>query len=534
MSDKHNVRGNGNPWDKRLGFQDDIIDEKLVAHASQDIKEEEDRVVEAAFDAQQVIEAAKGSLDFLAALAMPTVFRYFFPDLYKTAWNWLLTYVHKERDFSQLALGLPRGFAKTTFVKLFLLYVILFTKRNFILVCANSSKKAEAIVADVIDFLNETNILATFGDWKMGIENDRNDFKKFGFRGRNITIVAGTVETVRGLNVKHQRPDIMIFDDIQSRMDADSEVISMQIETDLQGTAMKAKSPHGCMFLFIGNMYPTKWSLLRRIKSNPTWLKFIAGGINYKGESLWEELQPLTQLLKEFENDLASGRPEVFYAEVLNDETASINNFVDINKIPKNVYEQDNQHQGNFIIIDPSNDKANSDNVSIGYFEIFDEKPVCKEVIEGRLSPGETITTALTLALRKGCRVICVESTAYQYSMLYWFSKIIAEYGLADAGFHCLEVYSGQRSKNSRILDMFKSVVKGEIILAEAVRPAVINQIVSFNPMKTNNVDGLLDLLTYAPKVIELYGPFILSSLTLEEQEFQSIPVRSALETSSF
>jgi hypothetical protein len=37
MSDKHNVRGNGNPWDKRLGFQDDIIDEKLVAIASQDI-----------------------------------------------------------------------------------------------------------------------------------------------------------------------------------------------------------------------------------------------------------------------------------------------------------------------------------------------------------------------------------------------------------------------------------------------------------------------------------------------------------------
>src|SRR6202012_6156699 len=130
----------------------------------------------------------------------------------------------------------------------------------------------------------------------------------------------------------------MIFDDIQSREDADSETISTGLETWLYGTAMKAKSPEGCMFLFIENMYPTKWSLLRRIKKNPKWIKFIAGGIiqNKKGdiESLWEGLQPLDQLLSEFEYDWAAGHSEIFYAEVLNDEKALGKKRRVFNKLP--------------------------------------------------------------------------------------------------------------------------------------------------------------------------------------------------------
>ena len=495
-------------------------------------------IQEASVSTQEAQELARTSLDFLAAIALPTIFRYFFPDVFQQIWRLMVSYIHKERDFSQLAIGLPRGFAKTTFTKIFLLYVILFTKRTFIMVCANSVPKAVAIVSDVCDFLDETNIKRLFGDWRLGLETDQQVLKKFGFRGRNIIIAAGTVESIRGINVKHLRPDVMLFDDIQSRQDAESQIISEQIETDMIGTAMKAKSPHGCLFIFIGNMYPTKWSILRRLKHNPTWVKFIAGGIIHgpdgQPHSLWEDLQPLQQLLKEFENDSASGRAEVFYAEVLNDENAAVSNICDINRIPPNKYALDTQHQGNFIIIDPSNDKANSDAVSIGYYEVFDSTPVCKEIIEGRLSPGDTIRESLRLAMRRNCRVICPESNAYQYSLLYWFGVVIQQYGLGNAGFHCLEIYSGQRSKNSRILDMFKSLLKGEILLDDPARAPTFAQITSFNPLKTNNVDGVLDLHTYAPKVLELYGEFIRSSLVLEMQETDGIPVRSELETSPF
>ena len=487
---------------------------------------------EQSYNSEEVEHLAKTSLDFLAALSMPRIFRYFYPPVFQSIWQWLLSYVHLERDFSQLAVGLPRGFAKTTFAKLFLLYVILFTKRKFILVCANTAPKAWAILADLIDFLEEPNIRSTFGDWKLGVEIDRQDLKKFGFRGRTIIIAAATVDTVRGLNIKNERPDVMLFDDIQSLNDAESEAISKQIERDLYGTAMKAKSPHGCLYIFLGNIYATKWSLLRKIKHDPTWIKFITGAIQADGTSIWEELQPVSQLLKEYERDLNAGLPHIFLAEVLNDETASAHNVVDITKIPLYDIPEDSIHQGNFIIIDPATDKAKADAVSIGYFEVHGEQIPIKEVEEGRFSPMQTIEHALAIALRRRCSVIAIESNAYQYSLLYWFDFICAQRGIS--GIRAVEVYSGRYSKNSRILQMFKTLLDGSVAVHPSCRPKVNAQIAAFNPHKTDNTDGLLDLLTYAPKVKELYSSEILATVEVELQENAAIQVWEAHENSPF
>lgn len=500
---------------------------------TEEVQPEPDLPQEVVLDTAQVEVSARDSLDFLAALAMPLVFRYLFPPVFKAVWTWLLSYIHRSRDFSQLALGLPRGFGKTMLIKIFILYCILFTKRKFILIICGTQGKANNIITDIASMLDERNIKSVFGDWRVALPTDRQDLKRFGFRGRNIILMgAGAESDIRGITLENERPDVMIFDDIQTREDADSETVSNKIETWMSGTAMKAKSPHGCLFIFIANMYPTKFSILRKLKHNPTWTKFIAGGILSDGTSLWEELQPLSQLTKEFANDLAMGRPEVFYAEVLNDENASVNNLVDLTKLPEYPFHQAEIHQGNFIIIDPATDKAGSDFVSIGYFEIHNGYPVLKELIEDRLSPGATIEESLKIALIRNCRVIAIESNAYQYTLKYWFEFICQQRGII--GIEPVEIYSGSFSKNSRILTMFKQLLAGEIYVHPDCVAAVNMQITQFNPLKRDNTDGLLDLLTYSPKVIELYGNLLISSTILEEQEFSRIPVRSELETSVF
>lgn len=524
-------------WTEKLGISSEMeLAQAIPVSSPPEEQAEPEQISEATFETAQVEELARTSLDFLAALAMPAVFRYCFPPVFHTIWSWLLAYIHKHRDFSRLALGLPRGFAKTTFIKIFLLYVILFTKRQFIMVCANNAAKAINIVSDLVDFLDEPNVKKTFGDWRLGIEKDTQDVKKFGFRGRDIIIVAGTIETIRGLNLKHQRPDVMLFDDIQSRNDADSEVISSQIEKDLYGTAMKAKSPHGCLFLFLANMYPTKWSLLRKLKKDPTWIKFIAGAIiqrtDGKYESLWEDLQPLSQLLVEYQSDLSSGHPEIFHAEVLNDETASLNNHIDVSKIPQNPFEEEKLHQGNFILIDPATDKKKADEVSIGYFEVFDAKPVITEIIEDHLSPGAICEQAIKLALKRNCRLIVIESNAFQYVLGWIMKQTLVQYGIV--GIEVVDIYSGAVSKNARILTMFKALLAGESYLHSSTRAQVIAQILGFNPMKTDNTDGIMDLLCYAPRVLEMYEEFISTTLTFESQEFASLPVRTEDENCPF
>lgn len=494
-----------------------------------------ENITEATFQSQEVQTLAREEMDFLAALAMPTIFQFGFPPVFRSVWQWLLNVVYKTRDFSQLALGLPRGFGKTTVIKLFILFCILFTQKKFILIISATATLAENILSDVIDMLEEPNIKKTFGDWKIGVEKDTQSIKKFGFRNRNITIAAlGAGTSLRGLNIKNERPDVMIFEDIQTREQADSQIQSENLEKWMVGTAMKAKSPHGCMFLFVANMYPTKWSILRRLKANPNWTKFIAGGILADGTSLWEDLQPIAQLEREFQNDLMAGRPEIFYSEVLNDENASSNNLIDLSLLPALPYDKEFMPPaaGRFIIIDPSGNKTNSDSTAIGYFEVHDAKPVLMELVNEKLSPGDTIRKAIELGLKHNCKLIAVESVAYQATLNYWFQFVCTQLGIT--GFECVEVYPGGWSKNTRILAMLKSYAAGEFYVDTDCKPLVHLQITQFNPLKTDNTDDILDLLWYAPRVLELYGAFVISNEIIEMQQILSIPVLAPGENSPF
>lgn len=516
-----------NQWEEKLGIDEASKEAQRQAllEGMEGVEGDKEQYIdEASYYREQAMNLAQNDLNFLAALAMPLVFTLLFPPIFLHIWQLLVEYVHKTRDFSKLAIGLPRGFGKTTFIKVFCLYCILFTKKKFILIVCETLPKAEGIIADVIDMLNEPNIIKVFGDWKLGIEKDTQPLKKFSFRGRNIILYASGGEgAVRGINLKFDRPDVILFEDVQSRECADSAVQSASLEKWMVGTAMKAKSPAGCLYIFVANMYPTKYSILKKLKENKVWKKFIVGGILHDGQSLWEELQPIDQLLEELDHDIAMGHPEIFFAEVLNDETAGLHNNVDISKFSDWPYLPDDIPQGKYIIIDPSTDKDASDLVSIGCFGVFDGKPALIEVDEDRYSPSDTIRRALLMALRQQCAVVCVEATAYQYSLLHWFAIIIAQVGIT--GIELCELYNTQRSKNARIKDTLKDIQAGEILLHPSVRSKVIHQATEWKPLKRDNTDGLLDLLAYCVKALELYGHLMTHEGVIINAEYENLKV---------
>jgi len=97
-----------------------------------------------------------------------------------------------------------------------------------------------------------------------------------------------------------------------------------------------------------------------------------------------------------------------------------------------------------------------------------------------------------------------------------------------------VEVYPGGFSKNSRILAMFKQLKAGEIFISPECKGEVFMQISQWNPLKRDNVDDILDLLAYAPKVLEMYGEYVASASIWVQQDGDSMEVLGPERTCAF
>lgn len=460
----------------------------------------------AGFDRDQVIDACQKDLNFLAGICIPDIFKYLFPAIFLAIWDLIVSAVKQERGILRLAIGIPRGFAKTAFLKIYCVYVILFTDRRFILVVCNTEQLAMNFISDVFDILSSINILGLFGDYRLGLEKDTQAIKKFGFRGRDIIFAGvGVGTSLRGLNLKFRRPDVIIMDDMQSREDAENPLTAKNQLIWMTGTLMKARNYERCLFIFVGNMYPFEGSILRKLKNNPQWISFICGAILSDGTSLWPEFRPIEEILGELEHDISMGTPEVFYSEVLNDEEAGTVSGFDLSKIPPYPeYLDYTEPQAGCIIIDPASGKKQGNDVGIGLFFIYDGTPVCRKVKCDKFSPLQTIHETLKLALQHGIKLIAVESNAYQSTLLFWFNFVCQQ--LQIEGIQFVELQAQGLTKNSKIKNMLNSLLTGKPLLHPEVRNRVIYQISQWNPLKIHNADDLLDLLAWLDRCIQLYG----------------------------
>lgn len=471
---------------------------------------------DAQFQRDQVIDIAEKDVNFLGGVCIPEIFKYFFPIIFLAIWNLIVGAAKEEKGILRIAIGIPRGFAKTAFLKIYCVWLILFAKhRNFILVVCNTEALAVNFIADVFDILSSPNIIALFGDWRQGLGDTGRDTqtqKKFGFRGRDIIVSGvGAGTSLRGLNLKFRRPDIIIMDDMQAREEAENKKTADDMLTWMMGTLLKARNYERCLFIFVGNMYPFEGSILRKLKYNPQWLSFICGAILHDGTSLWPQFRPIEDLLADLEHDLSMGKPEIFFAEVLNDEEAGTVSGIDLSKIaPYPDYLDTIEPQAGCIIIDPASGKETGNDIAIGLFFVYDGTPVFRKVEHDKFSPLATIHTALKLALTHNIKCIAVESNAYQFTLLFWFDFVCRQLGIE--GMHLVPIETQGYAKNARLKSCMYSIIdpkKPRPLLHPDVKSKVVYQMSQFNPAKQKNEDDLLDLASLVDKVIELYSEFM-------------------------
>ncbi len=476
-------------------------------------------------DRTTIVEGARTNLDFLAQLILTDIYEYGYPALFHAIWQLITKDALELKGKPKYALGIPRGFSKTVILKLYVTWLVLFSDRRFILVVCNTAALAENFLSDVTDMLNNINIKTIFGAWNAECEKDTLAFKKFSFRGRDIVLAAlGAGSSLRGLNLKFVRPDVVIMDDMQNRDEAENAEVAKDLLVWMLGTLMKACHPHRCIFIFVGNMYPFEGSILRKLKASSEWTSFVTGAILADGNSLWPEHRSLNDLLSELQSDTDMGHPEIFFSEVMNDEEAGTVSGIDVSKITTAPEYLDTLvAQGGCVIIDPSLGKKKSDDVGIGAFLIFDSIPVLWDLAVGKFSPLECIHKATEFAAKYSMQLIICEGGAYQATLIFWFNHVYQQMGVE--GFKVGEITTGGMQKNARIIEMFKLLLSGNILLHKRVRSAVIYQITQWNRLKANNKDEILDLLAYIHKVKELHAEYL--PLLISDIEVVTMPAAS-------
>jgi hypothetical protein len=464
---------------------------------------------------EAAIARCKTDLNFFAQICIPEIFRFDFPPVFLAVWQMLTDEGAKPTGQHRLAIGLPRGFGKTILLKLYVVWLILFTDRRFIVIVCNTASLAENFIADVVDILTSPNILRLFGDWRTAVEKDTQPLKIFTFCGRTVTLAAlGSQSSLRGLNIKLVRPDVFVMDDMQSREEAESPAVALQVLVWMLGTLMKANDKFRCQFVFVANMYPFDGSILKKLRANAAWVTFICGAILADGNSVWPELRSVEDILDELENDLSMGHPEIFYSEVMNDDEAGNRAGVDITAI--NYWSEEPPPgqlplyaEAGFVIVDPSVGRKKGDPVAIGCHLVFDGKPVLWDVVAGPFDPLQQIEECFKMAMKWGVLAVLIEGTAYQATLEFWMKRAMTRYGLESL--RVLLIYPGHAAKTSRILDAFKLLTRKapeppELYLHPRVKAPILHQITQYKPLRKHNRDDLLDLLAYGPIAIRQFG----------------------------
>lgn len=457
-------------------------------------------------------EKGKMDINFFAALCMPEVFKFSLPPFYVAAWQLIVAQDDPSRldSLFRFALGLPRGHAKTTFIKILIAWMIVYDYASFILVVCANSGLAENLLADIDDILASDNITSIYGNWADSKAIDSKDTKKAAYHSRSVTLVArGWSAGIRGINLKNQRPDFIFCDDAQTKDNDNSPTERQHLLEELTGTIFKAVAHRGRRtIVYVGNLYSEE-CILQKFRENPYWTSMITGAILDDGNPLWPELVSLRELKESYEHDEALGLSHIWFAEVMNDPQSVLHSLLPL-PIPDSDVDEFVLDDGAFITVDPAGFRSTSDDNVIALHRKYNNKGYVVGIDAGIKNPSELIEATLKMALKNGVSLIGIEAVAYQQTLAYWMNFFLDKLGIKHI--KVVELHPHGRSKEARIRQFVEELYRGSYYIHDpAARRAFNWQGSLYKLGKKNNRDDVLDAIAYGLDIRNEYWHLITS-----------------------
>ena len=222
-----------------------------------------------------------------------------------------------------VAVAAPRGHAKSTVTSLFyVIHAALYLKKKNIVLISASEDMAKKFLRRVRDELEYNKLIMSMFGIQQSAKWSETEIKL----SNGVAIYAkGREAQLRGLIDGANRPDLIIFDDIEDDEMVRSQLRRQDLEEWFNSAALPSLDPSNGQVIFIGTILHED-SLLSRLLDPAVYPDFVSkryaalftDPLTGEELSLWPERFPKEELNKKKESYIARGKLPQFYMEYLN------------------------------------------------------------------------------------------------------------------------------------------------------------------------------------------------------------------------
>lgn len=477
------------------------------------------------FDKHQLIQLIKTDCEMMLGFYLGEKLDLEIPEFHSELWDEFLELLEESNDPALLVgslkklLGVPREHAKTTLVKLAMVLFARYSRFGFLAYISSTFPSALNAVKDIRDFLLCPQDNELYGATKVikSSETDGLFILEVCVPGKNkpkrFTMKAyGQGTQIRGQNIGNDRPDLMVFDDVESKETADSPTQQVKLDAWVYGTAIKAMAKLG-LVIFIGNMIADT-TLLARLTKEPMWRPTVFGAIirNQKGQlvPLWPGRWTLEALLEEYASYRRIGQGHVWEAEMMNltsKETLgeSLANAIRIPRPnPETVV-------AGFITLDPAfGTNAWNDESALTVHALLEggSIPVVLETWRGRVKEEQLLDEMLRLSYYWGLTTWVIESVAAQRLLIALFRSLLTIRGTSPENFVMVPIIGGKESKASRIIAYRNTVATGSYAIVEEEQE-LVDKLQEYAPDSKEH-DDACDSAAFGPPAWASVGTLVI------------------------
>lgn len=416
------------------------------------------------------------------------------------------------KTIRELAFIMFRESAKTTFSKLYIIWLIAFKKKLYINVDSADKENAERILFDVaFELSNNKRLIKDYGLLfsRKKSQDDIKQTKISNFMTENgIRVEAhSTQESMRGRIHLNQRPDFLLLDDFETNKTKDSIAYTKQIKEHIS-EALAGMSPEASI-LYLGN-YISEFAnvqfLIDRAKTDHR-IKILNVPVLVDGKPSWEAKYALSD-----EEALATGKvsiedkkrqlgPYVFSYEMMNqpvDEALAEFKKEWMQKTNESVLEH--MQVNTFITIDPAaSKKDHADYTGVSIIKVTKDNKWYVTTQQLKMNSAELINHMFYLVEKYAPELIGIEETTFTLAVQPFLEEEMAR---RSKWFVVTPLKHNGQNKEQRIRGLIPRMAnKGIFFVGD--NDALFNEMRVF-PRGLN--DDVLDSLAYAEQIA--YKPY--------------------------